>query len=158
MWKWSESGSRSVVSDSLWPHGLTIQSIEFSRPEYCSGQPFPSPGALPNPGIEPRSLTLQIFSLPADHKGRLRILEWVAYPFSRGSSWLRNQTGVYCRAGGFFTSWATREALLSKAPLARHSQEGNVRSQCREQWNILFLLLHLTKVPERLLEKGIKYG
>ena len=38
-----------------------------------------------------------------------RILEWVAYPFSRGSSWPRSQTGVSCTAGGFFTSWATRE-------------------------------------------------
>ena len=40
-----------------------------------------------------------------------RILEWVAYPFSRGSSWHRNRTGASCIAGGFFTSWAdTREA------------------------------------------------
>ena len=40
-----------------------------------------------------------------------RKLEWVAYPFSRGSSWLRNWTRVSCIAGGFFTSWDTREAL-----------------------------------------------
>ena len=39
-----------------------------------------------------------------------RKLEWVAYPFSRGPSWPRNQTGVSCIAGGFFTSWAIREA------------------------------------------------
>ena len=32
--------------------------MEFSRPEYCSGFPFPFPGDLPNPGIEPRSLGL----------------------------------------------------------------------------------------------------
>ena len=32
-----------------------LQSMEFSRPEYWSGYPFPSPGDLPNPGIEPRS-------------------------------------------------------------------------------------------------------
>ena len=38
-------------------------------------------------------------------------LEWVAYPFSRGSSWLRNPTGVSCIAGGFFTNWAIREVL-----------------------------------------------
>ena len=31
-------------------------SMGFSRQEYCSGLPFPSPGDLPNPGIEPRSL------------------------------------------------------------------------------------------------------
>ena len=40
-----------------------------------------------------------------------RILEWVAFPFSRGSSQPRDQTQVSCTAGGFFTSWATREAL-----------------------------------------------
>ena len=39
-----------------------------------------------------------------------RILEWVAFPFSRGSSQTRNRTQVSCIAGGFFTSWATREA------------------------------------------------
>ena len=38
-----------------------------------------------------------------------RILEWVAYPFSSGSSWPRNRTGVSCIAGGFFTNWAIRD-------------------------------------------------
>ena len=44
------------------------------------------------------------------HQGRPWILEWVAYPFSRGSSRPRNQIWISCIAGGFFTSWATREA------------------------------------------------
>ena len=39
-----------------------------------------------------------------------RILEWVAFPFSRGSSQPRCRTQVSCIAGKFFTSWATREA------------------------------------------------
>ena len=39
-----------------------------------------------------------------------RILEWVAFPFFRGSPQPRDQTQVFCIAGGFFTSWATREA------------------------------------------------
>ena len=38
------------------------------------------------------------------------ILEWVAFPFSRGSSQPRDWTQVFCIAGGFFTIWATREA------------------------------------------------
>ena len=38
-----------------------------------------------------------------------RILEWIAIPFSRGSSWLRNQPGVSCIAEGSFTSWTTKE-------------------------------------------------
>ena len=40
--------------------------MKFSRPEYWSGQPFPSPGGLPNPGIEPISPSLQVESLPAE--------------------------------------------------------------------------------------------
>ena len=44
------------------------------------------------------------------HKGSPRILEWVAYPFSMGSSWSRNRTKVSCIADRFCTSWATREA------------------------------------------------
>ena len=39
-----------------------------------------------------------------------RILEWVAFPFFRGSSQTRDRTQVSCIVGGFFTSWATREA------------------------------------------------
>ena len=40
--------------------------MEFSRPEYWSGPPFPSPGDLSNPGIEPRSPTLQADFLPTE--------------------------------------------------------------------------------------------
>ena len=42
-----------------------------------------------------------------------RILEWVAICFSRGSSQPRDWTWVFCAAGRFFTSWATREVLLT---------------------------------------------
>ena len=45
------------------------------------------------------------------HQESPRTLEWAAYPFSGGSSWARNQTGVSCTAGGFFANWATRGAL-----------------------------------------------
>ena len=41
-------------------------SMGFSRQEYWSGLPFPSPGDLPNPGIEPGSSTLQADSLPTE--------------------------------------------------------------------------------------------
>ena len=49
----------------------------------------------------------QIF-YPLSPQGSPRILEWVAYLFSRGTSQLRNGTGVSCIAGKFFTSWATQ--------------------------------------------------
>ena len=41
-------------------------SMGFSRQEYWSGLPFPSPGYLPNPGIEPGSPALQSDSLPTE--------------------------------------------------------------------------------------------
>ena len=41
-----------------------------------------------------------------------RILEWVAFPFSSGSSQPRNQTGVSFITGGFFTNWAIKEACI----------------------------------------------
>ena len=45
-------------------------SMGFSRQEYWSGLPFPSPGDLPNPGIEPVSPAWQVDSLPLTHQGR----------------------------------------------------------------------------------------
>ena len=42
-------------------------SMEFSKQEYWSGKPFPSPGDLPNPGTEPLSPELQADSLPLSH-------------------------------------------------------------------------------------------
>ena len=44
--------------------------MEFCRPEYWSGYPFPSLGDFPNPGIEPRSPALQLDSLPAEPQGK----------------------------------------------------------------------------------------
>ena len=41
-----------------------------------------------------------------------RMLKWVVIPFSRGSSWPRDQNQVSWIAGGFFTTWATREDLM----------------------------------------------
>ena len=65
----SESESRSVLSDSLRPHGYAVHGILQAR-----------------------------------------ILDWAAFPFSRGPSQPRDWTWVSCIAGGFFTTWATRKA------------------------------------------------
>ena len=67
---------------------------------------FPTQGS--NPGLPHCRRILHQLS----HKGSPRILEWVAYPFSTGSSWLGNGTGVSCIAGRFFTNWAMRKAQL----------------------------------------------
>ena len=62
------------MSDSLQPHGLQptrlLCPLGFTRQEYWSGLPCPSPGDLPNPGIELRSLKLQVDSLPSELPGK----------------------------------------------------------------------------------------
>ena len=55
------------------PMDYTVQGI--LQAEYWSGQPFPSPGDLPNPGIEPRSPTLQADSLPAEPQRKPNTLD-----------------------------------------------------------------------------------
>ena len=100
--------------------------VELTTVTVAQSCPWNSPGQ--NTGVGSCSLLQGIFltqrSNPGllhcrwilyhlSHRGSPRILEWVAYPFSRGSSWPRNQTGVSGIAGRFFTNWATREANLS---------------------------------------------
>ena len=69
--------SHSVLSNSLGCHGLqptrTLCPSGFSRQEYWSGLPCPPPVDLLNPGIELRSPTLQMDSLPLSHQGSLLI-------------------------------------------------------------------------------------
>ena len=48
-------------------------SVEFSRQEYWSGLPFPSPGDFSNPGIEPRSPALQADALPTEPPGKTQM-------------------------------------------------------------------------------------
>ena len=78
--------SHSVVSNSSKPLGLWPAKAPLSRQEYWSGLPCPSPGNVPNPGIESRPPTLQADSLPSEPPGKPKNTEWVAYPFSKGSS------------------------------------------------------------------------
>ena len=60
---------------------------------------------------ESHSVTFQSLQILEVHGNlQARILEWVAFPFPRGSSQPRDWTQVSRIAGGFFTSWATREA------------------------------------------------
>ena len=67
---------------------------------------FPTQGS--NPGLPRCRWILCCLSNPWSS----RILEWVAYPFSMGTSQTRNQTGVSCITDRFFTSQATTEDLI----------------------------------------------
>ena len=62
-----------VMCDSVIPWTIACQaplSMEFSKQEYWSGLPFPSPGNLLDPGIETESPALQADSLPSEPLGK----------------------------------------------------------------------------------------
>ena len=64
-----------ILDLSKWKslsHVQLFGTLEFSRPEYRTGQPFPSPRELPNPGIEARSPELQADSLPTEPQGKCK--------------------------------------------------------------------------------------
>ena len=109
-------------------------SVGFSRQEYWSGLPFPSPAIFPTQGLDLHLLHWQVDSLllkwskvaqlcptvcdPVDCSlpgssvqgiFQARILEWVAISFSRRSSWPRDWTQLSCIVGRRFTVWATRD-------------------------------------------------
>ena len=69
-------------------------------------------GIFPTQGSNPSLPNCRWILYCLSHQGSPKILEWVAYPFSRGSCPSRNQNRVSCIAGGFFTNWNIREAHL----------------------------------------------
>ena len=84
---------------------------------HMSGLCFPGGSVVTNPLAMQKWSEVKVaqsytnLSDPMDYTVRrilqARILEWVTFPFSRGSSQTRDGTQVFCIAGGFFTSWAT---------------------------------------------------
>ena len=114
-----ESESCSVVSYSLQPQGLYSpwnspgQNTGMGSLSLLQGI-FPTQGS--NPGLSHCGQILYQLS----HKATPRILEWVAYPFSRGFSPPRNWTGISCIAGEFFTNWAISEAPPYMKPSTKH--------------------------------------
>ena len=102
------SRSCSVVSDSLWPHGLYSP---WNSPGQNTGVGSLSllQGVFPTQGLNPGLTHCRHILYQPSHKRSPRIPEWVAFPFSSGSSWPRNRTGVSCIAGGLFSNWDIRE-------------------------------------------------
>ena len=90
-----------------------------------------------------------------------RILEWVVFPFSRGSSQPRDRSQVSHNAGRFFTSWTTREAPqgnLSKVFIIKVcwilSNTFLCIYQNYQQWLVQILRLQVTTEPSVHLEAG----
>ena len=133
------------------PWTVAIQaslSMEFSRQEYWSGLPFPSPEELPNPGVEPWSPASQADSLSSALQGTpskslshvwLFVTPWTVATrlfcpqnspgYSTGVGYHSLLQGIFPTqgsnqvsriAGRFFTSWATREVRADLLSLQKN--------------------------------------
>ena len=125
-----QSESCSVISDYLQPHGLYSP---WNSPGQITGVGSHSllQGIFPTQGSNPSLLHCRQILYQLSHQRSPRILEWVAYPFSRGSSQPRNQTGVSCIAGGFFFYQLSYQGNLVKWRTASHRpQESPVYHPC----------------------------
>ena len=78
-------------------------------------------GIFPARGLNPGLPHCRWILYHLSDQGSPGTLEWVAYPFSRGSPWPRNWTGVSCLTGRFFTSWAIEEAHIYTTMCKRDS-------------------------------------
>ena len=111
---WLVSENHPVVSNSLQLNGIYSpwnspgQNTGVGSLSLLQGI-FPTQGRS-NPESNQSLLHCRWIFYQLSHKGSPRILEWVAYPSSIRSSRPRNQIGVSCIAGGFFTNWAIRDA------------------------------------------------
>ena len=92
-WKWESLSHVQLFATPWTVHGILQARILF-----------------PPQGLNPGRPHCRRILYQLSYKGSPGTLEWVAYPFSRGSSRPRNWTGVSHIAGGFFTNWAIREA------------------------------------------------
>ena len=126
--KASHSGSFAFKKEAIFlrfvDHSIQTLNVAFGRvPVYLWLRGFPRHGAFrAKMGKWSEVKVAQLCPIRSDPMDytvhgilQARVLEWVAFPFSRGSSQPRDQTQVSHIAGGFFTSWATRKAHNGKS-------------------------------------------
>ena len=122
-------------------------SMEFSRQEYWSGLPFPSPGDLPDPGIEPRSPTLQADALPSELLGK-PIAKGITYficPYVHGNEkylWWENH-GLVIPRNEPRALWKSLLPLRNISLCKNHSN--NWKSNCPQSLGFLFSLFSFTQ-------------
>ena len=128
-----------LILDKLVKVKVTRRVQLFVTPMDCS--PWNSPGQntgegslsflqgiFPTQGLKPGFPHCRCVLYQLSHKGSPRILEWVTYPFSRGSSQPRNRTGVSCMAGRFFTNNLGLSLIKTEqSPSSKDAGIGNTR-------------------------------
>ena len=122
-------------------------SMGFTRQEYWSGLPFPSPGDLPDPGMEPGSPALQADSIVWATRPKV-----IAISFSRGPSWPRDGTWVSCTASRLSTVWATRSKVTAIVCMLSHL------SLCLCKYIIqIFMMGNSLAVPQKVKHRIITW-
>ena len=111
--KWTPGvgdGQGGLACCNSWGHKESDTTEWLNWTEDHMKQMYLLQGSFPTQGSNPHLPHCRWILYYLSHKGSPRVLERVVYPFSRGTFWPRNRTGVFCIAGRFFTSWATGEA------------------------------------------------
>ena len=157
--------------DSLWPHGLYSPRNSLGQNTGVGSHSFLQ-GIFPTQGSNPGLLHCRQILYQLSHKGNPRIQGWIAYHFSSGSSQPRNQTGVFCIAGGFFSNWAGKSKpyrqqyiwILKNREFVQHLEKeiewlqykwlGQAHSWkiLLDRWLIISLCVTLSKSSGRLRE------
>ena len=120
---WVLSHARLFVTPWTAAHQAPL-SMKFSRQGYGSGLPFPSPGDLPNPGIEPGSPELQANSLPTELQGN--------------SSWALSNPKRWCCPSAVLNMPANLENLAVATGLEKVSFHSNPKErQCQRTLKLL---------------------
>ena len=106
---WCDLAAAAAAAHSMWDLSSSAEDWSIA---HCSRSIPTAPPGTSQRKVKVAQLYLTLCD-PMDYTVhailQARILEWVAFPLFRGSSQPRDRTQVSCIAGGFFTSWATRE-------------------------------------------------
>ena len=155
------------VSNSLQSYGLQPTRLlypwGFSRQEYWSELPCPPPGDLPNPGIQPRSPTIQADSLPSEPPGKTIALTLQTF-VSRVMSLLSNTLSLFVitflpRSNHLLISWLQSSSAVILEPKKRKSVTASTFSHAalpilipgRQPCCTLSPILNQSVVPYRVL-------
>ena len=135
------------------PMDYTVQNIGVSSLSLLQGI-FPT--QVPTLGLNSGFPHCRQILYQLSHKKCPTILEWVDYPFSSKSSWPRNQTGISCNAGEFFTKRAIREALSNGLTYLKKqdNHKSKIYSKFTKKQENTSIIQKKTIIPQKVKHKG----
>ena len=146
---------------TLWPHELEparlLCSLEFSKQEYCSWLPCPSPGDVPDPGIEPAypvTPARQVDSLPTEPPESVIWVDSIKLQVSLsredGCRKTRTRDMVYRSAPAAVTEDHRLGSLNNRNLLPTVLEAGSSRSRCQQSWCLVRAFLWVVDRSQHL--------